>query len=66
MDVEGREKGMKEAAIKEQGSAEGGLCVSFHPPTPALLPMFSPSVIETLDFGYQPEDSYNQHGLCLR
>ena len=47
--------------IKEQGSAEGGLVCLFPPTYPPSAPhVFScrPFAIETLDFGYQPEDSW--------
>lgn len=47
--------------IKEQRSAEGGLVCLLPPTYPPSAPhvfSFSPFVVETLDFGYPPEDSW--------
>ena len=49
------------SVIKEQGSAEGGLVYPLpatHPPSAPHVFSCSPFATETLDFGYQPEDSW--------
>lgn len=58
---EGKMKRDEGSVIKEQPSAEGGLVCLLPPTYPPSDPhvfSFSPFVVETFDFGYQPEDSW--------
>ena len=58
---EGKMKRDEGSVIKEQPSAEGGLVCLLPPTYPPSAPYvfsFSPFVVETFDFGYQPEDSW--------